>query len=496
MGPLNNIGNFFRKRLIETEVDEQVWNVPSDDIWMAAEPHFPKEKLNRRWFIIFFFASMFISTTIIFVYSKSNTRNTIENEKILLTHSNDKLHTESITNSESKNNQPNTINTSAMKKKVDGLFNNQVEKNVGKGTTIETNSISKSPSSENRINNIRPTEFKNESLSEASQHTKEADIVNHLSITNLLPALNENLSGFSESQGPNEELSIKNIDSSEIEGHQLLLMPSLPNQELNKLSALSSALIAQVPGQIHIKQNQNKSRWELGLALSQFNKKPEWIITDLLNEDDMYTMQSSQIGFNASISKLVSNRFSYTTGIMYNHLDFDLTILDNQNFGDEITIETLKKRIKDFVRVGNLSVNGNGRDINIEFLDENDLSKGDILNLRAEFPINLNLYQIPFILNYRYIKHKWEWNASGGMSIDLVRVRVNNINVDVSKNGISTIKPVEIEPISDTSLTGSLYIGTGFKYEVYPKLSLGLLSRVDLTDLRLSKYDFGIYYKL
>lgn len=500
MGPLNNIGNFFRKRLIETNAVEQEWNIPSDDIWMAAKPHFPQEKPRRRPFIIFLFLGALIISSVVMFYPKLKSINKKESQKGYIVNNTDSYNTPTEKSSQLKIPEKSTV---AIHNKL-SIDANKVgrTKKLNKNTP-EKNTKAVSSFKETKTN--KQTNITNQN-SLQKQNTPDELAVNEKELAtkfNLLkkdPTDNNETNNSEQSiikyDRPGNQITTDKIGTLKINRRVILNLLTLPFNEIAKLPKTSTSLLTQTPGLIEIQKNQRKNRWEVGLALSQFNKKPEWIIKELLDEDDMYTLQSKQIGFNVSVSKLVSDRFSFTTGIIFSQMNFDLTIMDTQIFGEEVTIDILKKRIQDFVTLGNLSVNGNGRDINVIFLDENDLSKGDILNLKAEFPIRAQLYQLPFIINYRLIKQKWEWIASAGISIDLANVHLNNVKVDVLKDGISTIKPVEVDPISDISLAGSLYVGAGIKYELRPTLSLGLLSRIDITDLRLSKYDIGIYYKL
>ncbi len=48
----NDIYDFFRKKLIDEPTVESDWNVPSEDIYMAAKKHFPKKKKRRYFFFL------------------------------------------------------------------------------------------------------------------------------------------------------------------------------------------------------------------------------------------------------------------------------------------------------------------------------------------------------------------------------------------------------------------------------------------------------------
>jgi len=497
MKQLDNIGNFFRKRLIDSESIEQEWNIPSDDIWAAAEPHFPKEKLNRKCFV-FFFTSVCILSSILIITLKPNSNNIKEQSNNIVVKENNLISTDN------KNRQQ----TESIEKSKDAKFNKKDI--VKKVVTQETHHKNNGQIIDNKISEVvtASSAQNNDDVIQRNATKKGLSALSGITTydvkidSSLLPNKETKDSPFiANSLQIDRQRQISNIAQNANEGSspnksELVNILILDRQDLKALQFSNSSLISELPSLIYIEQSQNQSRWEIGLALSQFNKRPDWIIEELLDKGDSYDLQSKQLGFNLSLTKLVSKRFSYTTGLMFNDLDFDLNITDDQNFGDDVTLEVLKKRIRDFVKVGNLSVNGNGRDIIIEFLSENDLRKGDVLNLRATFPINFKLYQLPFILNYRVIKNRWEWNVSGGISLDFVNVNVDNINVEVLKDGVNTINPVVVNPISDLSLAASLYLGSSVKYEVYPKLSFGLQSRLDITELRLSKYELGLYYKL
>ena len=48
----NDIDQFFKQRLDTSSTEETEWNVPGEDIWEAANIHFPKKK-NRRFPFMF-----------------------------------------------------------------------------------------------------------------------------------------------------------------------------------------------------------------------------------------------------------------------------------------------------------------------------------------------------------------------------------------------------------------------------------------------------------
>jgi len=64
--------DFLKKRLENHTPAEDGWNIPSDDLWNKAKPHFPKKKKKKRWpFAMLIFGTLLLSGVGLYIANNS-----------------------------------------------------------------------------------------------------------------------------------------------------------------------------------------------------------------------------------------------------------------------------------------------------------------------------------------------------------------------------------------------------------------------------------------
>ena len=494
MKQLDNIGSFFRKLLLAERPVEEDWNIPSDTIWDDAFIHFPKEKKKDRKFFILLFGSILLLAIILHQLIQTSYKQSTSE-----THYSQPTSQTSIENTNLTSAALQTKNHHDIHKP-----SNPEQTDITKTTTeapIQTQQ--ESPVNSNNKNSIQnsSTEI---SVREWNKNQHQQEPFNFFNTSTIYTQDNRQL---------NPGLNSRLFDSNSTQQRSQLdhradpvlhkptaknTMPTIFFHTVDPLSLqeldIDASSLETTPSRM-ILVNQDIYKWEVGVEFSQFPNKPNWIIEDLLDEDDMYTLDLNESGYNFTIAKKRNTRFSWSSGLLFSNLDYDLSIRETDIYDSDTPSEYLKKRIEDIISIGSISINDNSSDLAIEVLPSADLSRGDELIIDVQFPIKLKAYQLPILFNYHLYHQKWEWNLMTGISIDFIDIGIQDVDIQVLKNNDMIISPLEFNPISDQSIAGSLYVGGGLKYNITNRFNIGINYRIDLTETRLSKYSAGSYYR-
>ncbi len=512
MKQIDNIGSFFRKRLLAEKPVEEDWNMPSDAIWDAAAIHFPKEKKKDRKFFILLFGSIVLLMLISYQLLQSSDQvNPIKTNHSPLTSqtSNENKNTSAtVTSSEAHNDTRQASNPERVElaeTKTDASITAQQESTDSNKAKNSIRNLSANKS----VIELNKAQHQQKAISTFIDHdtsTGDTQINHHphqvnqnldkSNEKNIQDAKTNNLFGpTSIEQSTLLEYAVNPSLKSSTTKNSIhsLLFPKLDAISLKEFDIDASNLQMSPSPMIIVKEDRYK--WEIGIEFSQFSNKPFWIIEDLLDEDDMFSLDLNQSGYNFTIAKKINNRFSLSSGLFYSKLDYDLGIRDIDIYDSDMPSEYLKKRIEDIISLGSISINNNSSDIIIEVLPSADLTRGDELIIDVQFPISLKAYLLPFLFNYHIYHQKWEWNLMTGISIDLIDIRVQDVDIQVLKNNDMIISPLGFDPISDQSLGGSIYLGGGLKYNITDRFNIGINYKIDVTETRLSKYSAGTYYR-
>lgn len=523
MSQLNHIGDFFRKRLISQDVAEEQWNVPSDDVWEKALPHLPKEKKRDRMWIFFFLIPLLIVCSVFFyqygegetcsptlslkdepsslvgqaaIHDKEDT--TTEQNVQQTTESEDVNKRISVSAAKAGSSQIEVIDqpdTNSLRLHplavIDRPDPEPVSQAIG-SDPIATDGEKTDAADQNNESIVNASQPSNYELSSVNPHVEK--LKNQSSPVTLNDYVDTSFAIVSEGAGLHKSSAVINEYERATESSHVKT-PALPSVPVLKMNSEFDIFTGLAVVDIAHERRGARIHWEAGMAYSRYISPTEWIIDEINEGDEDYMLAQSQWGYDLSLTSFLNHRWSISSGVYFSELSFKLDFAESSIFGENNGLEQIKKRVEDIASIGRVSLNGDSREIEIDYLQNLNIQSGQQVDIKLGIPLRLDSYQLPLLVNYHIGYRRFEWIVSAGISVDFVRVGIENVDVQVTSDNESIIEPVIYQPISVRLIDGSLYGGVGLRYALSHHLHLGMNTRIDIGEPRLSKIDTGLFYR-
>ena len=483
---MNKMDDFLKKQLTEYTPDEDGWNVPSEELWENALPHFPKKKKSNRGLIFFWtsLSAILILATVYLVNFNNPQANPIETKN-------------AITSKTSKENilsaiQNETIDPIPQNMKKEDLsvpsstIINQVNTGIQHETTIGESRKIKTVKQQLNSSNIRKS-LKNQS---------NENIISNSSNLYRSTYLPTNHSSITQSNAKQERTrSNLNASATKIKP-PLASLSILPTLRLNLIDvaaatlpvAKSNALIT--PG---IKRF-SLPKEEVGIAHLAY--PVYWILKsvefDSDNPTDVFDFTGNYKNANGYYNRWISPRWSVSTGFHYSKFDLGLSFNIQDTVGVEIE-ELINDKFEESI---NRSTNVNTRnDIEVTTVDGETIEQGDIVQIRGKVGLKLEGFQIPLMMNYHfYNQNNFEYGLGFGVSIDYLRLIQSDIDLMIFKSD-GLVATASQNEVSESNFDYSVYAQSFMRYRITPNINIGMSLKISVLSPVFSGFETGIYYR-
>ena len=484
-----NIDKFFADRLAKDHLGAEEWNIPSDDIWMAAKAKFEKKKKPKRKFIFWLFGSVLVTGAIIlFTLNNhhSNTQNTITtNEQI-----GSKKETPNTLN---QNNQPQITSQKAQNKTIASSVDIQGSQKVE--STLDDQYLNKKKSSSPKSSQVTSvTNEKRIGQNSIPPHISQPTIEVHSSLpsqensikTNQKPQTAINDNKWSARSDLNDEQKISPSSSAMLLSIEKLILPITKIESEYKSNKITNTLKILPPIIVA------KPRYEVGVSHGEFAFSALLGLLEVVINDDetrLLNFDYSINNLNLSGRKWIGKNLSYTYGTNLSMLairsDFEIK-------------DTLDDELNKFIRKSYTTAttrNISNHNAKIELIDGVQLVNGDILDLKGNIALRLIAVQLPLMANYHIYKRKMEYLLGGGVTLDLMHLIQEDVNLSIFKEGQLINKPFMQDQGSEFIIDYSIYTNVGMRYHFSKKWNAGLSLNISILEPIFSYGELGIYYR-
>ena len=487
---MNKMDEFFKQNLKDTTPAEDGWNVPSEDLWNAAKPHFPKPKKRRNKFLFLFCGLTIAILSAVYIYSyslktpKNNLNANNQTTNMVSPLVENELPASKTTN-ETQVSQPskNDLEPIEKQKVVPNISNpsQEAKLSIDDEYDLVNNHCPSCPSTRQVTNYVASPEEQ----FVYPENTTEGTANNLLGTSKQAPASKSNLPTNIklESEGVSQKLIIKSVP----------LMPALalnvfPLELKNKVihaKPISSDLGFANANALSM------PKLELGASYI-FYPLPsilETIKNDDQHPDNRYNFIASYQNANFTISKWFAKKWSISSGLYRTKFDINVSFS---------VVDTVDRELEQFIQQHsnnpfNRSINNTNTEI---FLEPGiTIEQNDIVTLEAEnAELQLSAYQIPIIINYHFYGKRFEYNLGAGPSLNHVRYSSSDYTLNIFRDG-DLVGFGESKSESESEFSYNLYALAGVKYKINSNINLDLNLRIAVDELEYSGIGLGFNYR-
>lgn len=236
--------------------------------------------------------------------------------------------------------------------------------------------------------------------------------------------------------------------------------------------------------------------WELGLSYSRFPVNPFTDDQEQHRQNNKYLelLSSSYRSINLVATKTTQKNLSLTSGLYYTQQKIDVAFgLDTIVYRtDEKNVE---KGINELITRAGASTLANEDALSLILFPTANVTDGDTLNLFGSLPVQLDVYQFPLIFNLHFNKNRFEYVASIGLSIDLLKIRIDELPVEVFKKNTLVSNDVNFQSYEVSLSRASFYLGGGLKYPISPAFNASFSIKLEPFAREFSRYEMGLHYR-
>lgn len=477
---MNKLDDFFKGRLLDERPDEDGWNVPSDDLWEAAKPHFPKKKSKRRGFFWIFSGAGILVLALIATYMLSVDALTVVESPIVS--SNDKLNstdkvilTEEITPIEQS--ITSSIPNGAVNLTSSTEDNNTLKTNNIDNTQTQQIPASKSKSLNTGSNSDRTVITNQESSSVKTQST--ASIDNTTSASNQT-ALTKALTTALIQQTPE-------TTEADIEARPQLSIAALVNKSSSPLIATDENL--SLNQTIKILPKAAYPKYELGLSRL-------FLFANLLDGKNIADEGQKVIinvahyrNVNINYNRWISRSWSITSGLYASDLKINLDLEVDVNVETTDFVETVN------INSDQISSRGSNTDFKIELLDGYTITDNELLNLKGNVDLSIAALQVPIFITKHWYPRNWEFSLGIGPTVEYIWNKQAVNSMVLFRDDVQITKPISEDETIDSAFEYSIYSQFGIKYKLTKHINAAFHTRISISDPIFSGVDFGLNYR-
>lgn len=500
---MNKIDQFFKKRLDANSSDKDGWNIPSEDLWNAALPHFPKEEKKRKSLLwLWLSVGILFSSSMIYYLPWENKATNEFQQEITLKEINETIKSQTI------NNDDNSIINLSQKINIADLNENEEKEKSISETLANASSIVVEEKifleQETKVAN-QNVNGENENILKGDQketlYTQESNSIYIASGAAELDTKNSsntfNDVGNEISQGKTvsevevaQEESIESIAVSEERSFDSLEM--VEGLNLTPLAmSMSNELF--VPWFSLIKPKVTiHPKMEAGVSTQYFVLN--MVEGADLDESDNGTVffDGRFVNLNLKFAYWIGRKWSISTGINYGdillNLDLDTDFEYNEDdFQQDISSEYNGVFSKEY------NSGGNGSPVVLK--PGVELMNGDVVRLKGQVDLGLRAIQIPFILNYHWYNKRFEFYTGLGFAVESIWAREENLDFNLLDNNILLTEPSTQNDSFDHYFDYSFYGKLGTKFNFNKQINFDAAISILANDVAFSGLEFGLHYR-
>ncbi len=475
-----NIDKLFKNKVSKSYIPEDTWNTPDDIVWDHIITAVRNDKKRKRRILIPLL--FFCSISIVILLWMVNT-----------------------TSINHKKKEEATIIDVALKKKRN--IQNLPLKSTRKSSYIDTNHHRNAKTTlgdlEIKNNSIEIEHAKNNNKSLNKPHKRKSQKINQILLIknseqkDFLKDVSSINTNLYETKTPRNE-----YNSNDLPQHKFPLNKS-DEEPVYKLPT-SKYFITTEQEQINCSLNYSKTttfithpdrlwRWEMGISHFRYPINPFTTITekDLQRNEYLKLISSKYSNLNAIISKNLSKHWSLSSGLYITYQSInagfeikDIIYQDNQ-FDDYL--RSFPRRFY------NQTQSPDKSNLAVVFLPDANVINGDTLQLTGQLPVQLQAFQIPLLVNYSYRKDKLIYGGSIGVSMDILKISIDQLPVKIYKDKTIVSEDIGFKPFYRTIIKPNIYLGLETKYFISKQINLGVAYKFEPLSPKFSRFEFGIY---
>lgn len=497
---MSKIDDFFKTRLDTDTFDHDDWNVPSDDLWDKALPHFPKEEKKRRSFIWLWLTIGLLFSASITYYLVNGDQAIVESDLIVSSKKDD-----GSNNVGSKENIENiSLDNSIASKKTDEEISNfthegqNLNADFKKESSTSANSqflsLDKNLEPQNAAKEISNTLVASkERLKKELKNAYGSEVENmSLDKQSILTSDSESLDEKNNVEVVGSEMEVgKEVQLVE-EDKEMFFIEKLRGLQRNKLLVSKRTAIPNGNSNFIKPQKQVRPLMELGVSTQYF----------LLNSLEGVDLDESEngtvffdgrfINLNLEYARWIGRKWSITTGINYGDILLNLDIDTDFIYDENDFVQDINSEYNDvFDKSYQTSTSGSP----VVLSPGVELFTGDVVRLKGSVDLGLRAIQIPFILNYHWYNKRFEFYTGVGFTVESIWARENNIDFSLFDNNVLLTEPSTQSDLSEQYFDYSIYGKLGTKININKHLNFDTAISILANDAAFSGLEFGFHYR-
>lgn len=485
----NKIDDFFKKRLDTNSSEDEMWNIPSEDMWEAAKPHFPKEKKRRRFLWIYFLVVVMLISSITFWSMMDFDRSIQDHAKVAISID--------VPPKAVDSKKIDSYNDKALKIKSENIQNDFISKeNVKtealkgaaitnqKNTIINNANIANTTAVENEIEReLRLKSIKNEVVTENRE--SESEIVGQFIDEPMIVDFSLN---------SHDSSSTKFIESYENDtDNRSLLTEAIGINSIYTtiVDAPKASLIGPQKSIFTVPYGSIRPQEEIGVSSQYF-------FMSLLNGKDLDDSPEGRVIFDGSYNNLnlkytkwIARKWSLSTGVnlasLSVNIDFDTEVVYNETDFEEI----IESEYGEFL---NRNYDPSSSKI-VRLKPGVELLDGDLLMMSGQVDLGLKVMQIPIILNYHWYNKRVEFYTGVGVTLESVWASEKNANFELFQDGTLITDPENQNDVEQHYWDYSYYTKLGSKFNITSHVNLDINLSILVNQPIFSGVEIGLHYR-
>lgn len=483
---MNRMDEFFKKQLTDFNTSDDNWNIPSEELWNAAKPHFPKKDKKRKFLIWFLSIGLLVIGTSFGFFLGLNSKSeslddnvTVGLEKIENTVSN--------TSSDQLESSHTIFKTSSTKDNGEEQIATNENINQIENSKIPKASASRKTTSED-FNSAKPVVINSENtndnqFSELSNNKISNNIVFNESILHTQPK------GYKSDQDTENPVETKRLSLSDA-----ALIPTLENQLVNSNNRSLPLMFSSLK-LVPFRENHilfPKKEW--GLSNTSFILDAlENVVISSGSDQDQININDEFRNINLHYSKWIGKNWSISTGLQYSKLKLDIDFSVWENLSDDEIDDFLNQNINDLEL--QRSSNSSSRNFTIDLLPGVMVENQDLLNFQGRLNLDLKAAQLPVFLNYHFYRKRFEFILSGGIALEYIQSSQIGADFQIFRDNVLISEESSHEDFNENYFDYSIYLNHSIRYKITQNIHFGISAKLSVIDPIFSGADVGLYYR-
>lgn len=501
---MNKIDDFFKKRLDVDASQNEGWNMPSDDLWNAALPHFPKEEKKRKSFF-WFWLSVGLLFSVSMTYLIVNNNEAVSDNQPQIANTKETYHEDIL-----KDSKTIEIEEGIKQESEDQILVQKelVEKPISEPIAESNSNMDVRKSSllledSNQSQNSKGRITRSKSIND----NNDQDVILRSTPNNILSsaiASNSEL-GVQDSKNKVVEFALESTDS-KIEDVNVVVKTELgvaqqAREEVSIGNLRDLDLVAESNRSSIVVNNVNSGFIQPKLEvrpMKEIGVSSQLFFLNLLegvnlddSEDGTVVFDGRFRNLNFKYAKWIGRKWSISTGINFAdlalNLDIDTDIVyDEVEFGQDINSQYGEVINSD--NIGNAATP-------VMFKSGVELVNGDVVRLRGNVDLGLRVIQVPIILNYHWYNKRFEFYTGLGFALESAWAREENANFNIFENDILITEPSSPSDFYEQYFSYSYYVKLGTKFNFNKQINFDTALNILANDIIFSSVEFGLHYR-